>query len=313
MERRARNGETTSAILTASCVETHVRVEGRDGIARRIGVAVALLGVLGLGAPLPCRAIAVSSPADLLLADFWVYVEGTNGAFARVEARDSDPVSLDIQDPVVGGVPFEGHLLLSAEALPTGPATKVNAVLASDASGAINTDLDLTSLLTFDLAVLSGTASNATVGIVGSGLGGAAGYQGDGIDGSQSRSSGYVTLYTTNAAGGFGSIVRTWEIPGNFTTTPITGEVTLDTNQLYRIVVRSLASVDIRTPATLNQYAYLFIDPQLSLIAPTQDAELVVSANLPEAIPEPTSVLLAGAAALAICVLARLRRPQCAP
>lgn len=275
--------------------------------------AVALLAFLGLVRPLPCDAIEVDSADDLALADFWVYVEGTGGAFARVEARDTEPVSIDIQNPVVAGVTLQGHLLLSAEALPTGPATKVNAVLASDASGAIDTDLDLTSLLTFDLAVLSATASTATVGIVGSGLGGAAGYKGDGFTGSMSGSSAYVTLYETNASGGFGPIVRTWFVPGNFTTTPITGEFALDTNQLYRIVVRSLASIDIQTPATFDQYSYMFVDPQLSLIEPGADAALVVSSNLPEAIPEPSSALLGGAATFAACALARLgRRPRAA-
>jgi len=122
-----------------------------------------------------------------------------------MEARDAAPVSLEILDPVVGGVPLSGHFLLSAEALPTGPATKVNAVLRSAAGAAVDADIDLTSLLTFDLAVLSATLASASVRIVGRGLGGAAGNLTDPLGvGSRSSSQGYVTLYPTNASGGFG-------------------------------------------------------------------------------------------------------------
>jgi len=147
---------------------------------------------------------------------------------------------------------------------------------------------------------------SAKVKVVGEGLGGAAGVLLDRFGvGSRSSSYGYVTLYETNAAGGFGPIVRTWEVPGNFSTTPIVGVVTLAANQLYRIVVRSLASIDLRSPPTLEQYSYMFVDPQLSLTTPEADAELVVSQNLPEALPEPGSAPLVAAAALAFQALAR--------
>jgi len=163
-----------------------------------------MLATVAIG-PWPAGAVAVSGPGDLLPADFWVYVEGSDGSFARMEARDAAPVSLEILDPVVGGVPLSGHFLLSAEALPTGPATKVNAVLRSAAGAAVDADIDLTSLLTFDLAVLSATLASASVRIVGRGLGGAAGNLTDPLGvGSRSSSQGYVTLYPTNASGGFG-------------------------------------------------------------------------------------------------------------
>lgn len=81
--------------------------------------------------------------------------------------------------------------------------------------------------------------------------------------------------------------------------------MTLTANQLYRIVVRSLASIDLRSPPTLEQCSYMFVDPQISLTTPEVDAELVVSQNLPEALPEPGSAPLAAAAALAFQALAR--------
>lgn len=46
---------------------------------------------------------AIASPAELAPADFWVWIEGTNGALPRVEARDSVPVSVSLENPVIGG------------------------------------------------------------------------------------------------------------------------------------------------------------------------------------------------------------------
>ena len=150
-----------------------------DGRSARTAFWLLLLAP-ALSAASPAAAVAVSSPAELQPAEFWINVEGSNGAFARQELRDDEPVSIEIQDPVVGGVALSGHLLLDAERLPTGPATRVNAVLQSPGSVAVTTDLDLASFVTFDLAVFSATASSAGVAITGMGLGGAAGPQGDG-------------------------------------------------------------------------------------------------------------------------------------
>lgn len=80
---------------------------------RRPGLSCVALAAFAI-APGTAAAIAVSGPGDLLPADFWIYVEGSGGAFARVEARDDEPVSIEIENPVVGGVPMTGHFLLSA-------------------------------------------------------------------------------------------------------------------------------------------------------------------------------------------------------
>jgi hypothetical protein len=261
----------------------------------------------GASAPVPAAALAVSGPGDLTAAEFWVYVDG-GAAFPRVEHQGPEPVAIEITDPVVGGVPLTGHFLLDAEALPTGPATKVNATLSSPAGAAVTADVELAAFVTFDVAVLSATLASAPVRFVGQGLGGSAGHQGDGLSGSTSNAAGYVTLYETNGAGGFGAIVRTWEVRDDFTSTPIDEVVSLATNQLYRIVIRSLANVDLRSPTSLEQYAYLFIDPTLSLAASGIDAELVASANLPEAVPEPASGPAAAVAALAFRALVARRR-----
>jgi len=123
--------------------------------------------------PITSHAVAVTSPANLGPADFWVWIEATNGAFNRVEERDTSPVSLDLTDPVIGGATLSGHLIVSNEVLPTGPATVANAVLSHPGPTAIDTELDLRSLVTFDVAVL-GSALSAQVRVQGSGVGGAA-------------------------------------------------------------------------------------------------------------------------------------------
>lgn len=262
----------------------------------------------------PSGAVGVTGPNDLQPAEFWAYVEGSDGGFARVEARDDEPVAIEILDPVVGGVQLEGHLLLGAEAPATGPATRVNALLRSPASGAADSDLDLRSFVTFDLAVLSATRLSAPVRIVGRGIGGSAGIDRDPVTGVGSRwlSSGFVTIFSTDATGGIASVVQSWEIPSNFSTTPIDDVVVLQTNELYRIIIRSLADVDLLTPPTLDGFAYLFIDPQVSLATKAADLDLVVSANVPTAIPEPAAGPLAAAGALAWRARARTQRRRIA-
>jgi len=48
----------------------------------------------------------------------------------------------------------------------------------------------------------------------------------------------------------------------------------------------------------------MFVDPQLTLTVTDGPAELIVSQNLPEAVPEPAAAPLAAAAALALQALA---------
>jgi hypothetical protein len=261
--------------------------------------AALLVASIGLLLPLPSRAVSVSSPADVGLADFWVWIEGSNGAFARMEARGAAPVSLDVESPVIGGVTFDGHLIVSNERRVTGPATAANAVLSASGTGSISSNLQLASFVTFDLAVLSTTVSTAAVQIVGEGVGGRAGTVSSGSGSTVSTASGNVTLYETDAVGNPSTIVQTWEVPANFTTTPIDGTVMLATNQLYKVIVRSLANVNFYQGDTTDQYAYMYVDPKPVLL--TAEAELIVSENL----PEPAGALVEGTASL---VLARLAR-----
>jgi hypothetical protein len=262
-------------------------------------IAFVLAAVFGSLLPLPSRAVGVSSPADVGLADFWVWIEGSNGAFARMEARGSAPVSLDVENPVIGGVPFDGHLIVSNERRVTGPATAAQAVLNASGTGSISSNLALASFVTFDLAVFSSTVSTAAVQVVGEGVGRRFGTVSSGSGYTISSAYGYVTLYETNAAGDPATIVQTWEIPATTTTTPIDGTVMLATNQLYKVIVRSLANVNFYQADTTDQLAYMYIDPKPVLL--TAEAELVVSENL----PEPAGALVEGTASL---VLARLAR-----
>jgi hypothetical protein len=112
-----------------------------------------------------------------------------------------------------------------------------------------------------------------------------------------------VTLYSTNASGQISGILDSWEIPDNFTSTPIDEVVVLATNELYRIIVRSTAEIVLNGTTHVDHFAYLFVDPSLGTSTP--DVELVVSSNLPEALPEPGGRSAAALAALTLAALAR--------
>jgi hypothetical protein len=244
----------------------------------------------------------VTSAQDLEPADFWVWIEGTNGALDRIEAREPVPVSLRLENPVIGGHPLSGQLTARNERLPTGPATSVTGSLSGTPGAPLSTQLSLASYVTFDVAALSSTASSATVRILGSGLGGSGGFV--------TFSSGFVTLYSTNASGQVNAIVDTWEIRDNFSSTPIDEVVVLTTNELYRIIVRSTANINFNGTTNVDHFAYMFVDPSLGTSTP--DVELVVSANLPEALPEPEGFAAAALATLTLETLARRRTPGAA-
>lgn len=253
------------------------------------GALLTLVPALAHGKP-------VTSAEELAPADFWVWIEGTNGGLDRIEAQDSVPVSVSLENPVIGGHALEGQLTVRNERLPTGPATSVTGSLSGALGTPLSTQLSLASYVTFDVAALSATASSATVRILGNGIGGSGG--------SIAFSSGFVTLYTTNAGGQISTIVDTWEIPDDFSSTPIDEVAVLTTNELYRIIVRSTAEIIFNGTTNVDHFAYMFVDPTLGTETP--DVELVASANLPEALPEPGG-LAAAVAALTLAALARRR------
>ena len=156
---------------------------------RRFVVVGALLAIV----PALAHGKTVASPEDLEPADFWVSIEGSNGALDRVEAREPVPVSVTLEDPVIGGQPLSGQLTAKNERLSTGPATSVTGSINGSLAAPLSTQISLASSVTFDVAALSATASSATVWILGNGIGGSGGFT--------AFSSGFVTLYATNASG----------------------------------------------------------------------------------------------------------------
>jgi len=256
-------------------------------------VAVALLTLL----PALADGKPVTAAEELAPAEFWVWIEGTNGALDRIEAREPVPVSLTLANPVIGGHPLLGLLTARSERLPTGPATSVTGSLSGMLGAPLSTQLSLASLVTFDVAALSATTSSATVRILGEGIGGSGGFV--------AFSSGFVTLYSTNAGGQINGVVDAWEIQDDFSSTPIDETVVLATNELYRIIVRSTANINFNGTTDVDHFAYMFVDPALGTSTP--DVELVVSANLPEALPEPGGLAAAALSALTLAALARRR------
>ena len=265
----------------------------------RFVIASALLTLL----PALADGKTIASADELEPADFWVWIEGTNGALDRVEAREPVPVSLTLENPTIGGQTLDGQLSARNERLPTGPATTVTGSLNGTLGVPLSTQLSLASFVTFDIAALSATASSASVRIVGRGLGGAGG--------NVALSSGFVTLYSTNASGQISGIVETWEIPDSFSSTPIDDVVVLTTNELYRIIVRSTAEIIFNGTTNAEHFAYMFVDPALGTSTP--DVELVVSENVPEALPEAGGLAATLVAALTLAALARRRatRREC--
>jgi hypothetical protein len=165
-----------------------------------------------------------------------------------------------------------------------------------------NDQLDFRSFVTFDLAVLSSTVATANVRVLSSGVGGAAG--GSTSPGnSLSNAQGFVTIYDTDASGNIGLAKYVGEVRDNFTTTPIDGVVSLNTNTLYKVIVRSTADLDFNMAASFNQFAYMYMDPTVTSLTP--GAEVFISANL--AVPEPASLLLLGGSLIGRGVLRRRR------
>ncbi len=259
----------------------------------RFIIASALLTLL----PALADGKTIASADELEPADFWAWIEGDNGALDRVEAQDSVPVSLTLENPTIGGQTLDGQLSARNERLPTGPATSVTGSLNGTLGAPLSTQLSLGSTVTFDVAALSATASSASVRIVGRGIGGSGG--------SVAFSSGFVTLYSTNASGQTSGIVETWEIPDDFSSTPIDDVVVLTTNELYRIIVRSTAEIIFDGTTDVAHFAYMFVDPALGTSTP--DVELVVSENVPEALPEAGQLASTLLATLTLAALARRR------
>ncbi len=79
--------------------------------------------------------------------------------------------------------------------------------------------------------------------------------------------------------------------------------VVLTTNELYRIVIRSRAEMILHDATNVGHFAYMSIDPTVGTSTP--DVDLVVSANLPEALPEPGGLSAAMLAGLTLAALAR--------
>jgi hypothetical protein len=253
----------------------------------KIKCAIALS--LALALPATALAVSVTSPANLGSTDFWAYAEATNGALARVEERGPTPATVNLIDPTVGGIALTGNLSAYNLTSITGPTTTVNAQLAYNGDAAFNTDIDLRSLVTFDVAAF-GPAGTASVGIVGSGIGGVTGNVFGQFGQASAVVSGYVTLYETTISGGFGAIVDSWYIPGGFVATPINDVVTLNTNELYKVIVRSNADIRLFNIDAFNLTAYMIVDPTFTSL--TEGVTVAVSPGAAPVVPLPAALWL---------------------
>ena len=250
--------------------------------------------------PTSAHAVAVTSPAELTLGEFWVFAEGSNGAFARIDLKGPSPRSINIDNPVIDGVTIDGHLIVENERKATGAATAVNVVLNHAGPEAIDTTLDVGSFVTYDLAVFSSSVTSAQVQVVGSGIGGAA--KGTGGPGnSYSLASGYITIYSTSPTGQIQTPLYSWDVRDNMTGVTIDEVVTLDTNELYKVIIRSTANIKFNMVSSFDQYAYMYVDPIITSL--TEGAEVAISENA----PEPSAVAATVASLLALAAVAARR------
>lgn len=260
--------------------------------------------LLGLLSPAAAHAVGIGSPAQLGPADYWLFAEGSNGAFARVETHRATPFGVTLPDPTIGGIPLTGHVILETALNANGPATVANVVLSHPGPAPLSTRFEVGAFVTFDLAVLSATLLTAQVRVQGSGIGGAAGGA-ISPGNSFSNSDGFITVYTTDANGQISTPTQNfWQVRDDFTTTPIDATFTLDTNTLYKVIVRSTASIEFNADTDFSQYAYMYMDPLFSSV--TEGAEVFVSPNA--VVPEPSSALLLAPSLAALSAFARRRR-----
>ena len=255
--------------------------------------------------PRPGAAISVTSPGDLAAADFWAYVDATNGALSRIEDRGSSAVGVETLHPVIGGIGVSGNLTAENATTAGGPATTVNANLTYSGATAFDTSITLYSQVIFDLAAF-GTGSQASVRINGGGIGGVTGNFFGQFGQASATTSGYVTVYETNATGGYGAIVDSWSIPSSFTDTVIDSVLTLDTSRLYKVIVRSQADIRLFNVDNFNLSAYMIADPVFT--SETAGVDVFVSPGA-SPVPLPGAVWLIGSGPLALAGMAGWRKP----
>jgi hypothetical protein len=286
---------------TAMAVDRNESTRGPGVMSRLCIVMLSLAGVV----PMTAVAKSVSSPADLGPSDYWAYIEATKGALARAESRAATPMSVVLPDPTLGGVGVTGQLIASNNVTAAGPSTTVNAQLSYNGALAFDMEIDLRSLATFDLAAFGPAGPAANVRVVGSGIGGVTGNFFGPVGQASASTFGFVTIYETNASGAASTIVRTFEVRGSFTDTPIDDVVMLNRNELYKVIVRSTADIRLLNVDNVNLSAYMIMDPLFS--SETDGVDVFVSAGAMP-VPLPGTAWLLGAGLMMVGARTRTRR-----
>lgn len=277
-----------------------------------------LLLVLAVFA-IPALAKSVSTPAELGPYDFRSYIDSRFGSITAVSDRGDSDTAIEIIDPFIGGVQFTGMLQADNRMTVAGPTTWVNVLLGYEGGDvAIDaTFIDVISEVTYDLAAF-GPGSEAQVRITGGGFGASRGGFSGLVFSATASSSGNIYLYETDENGNLGAFVNLWSImsfgiynsdPERFTR--INSVFTIDTNKLYKVVVRSKSHIQLSNPTPFELAAHVTVDPLFS--SETAGVEVHVSnyaysESLVSASPErvtlrsdgsPTEAVISGGARLA--------------
>lgn len=216
---------------------------------------------------------SVFTPAELGPYDFWSYIESRHGSITPVSDRGDSDTAVEIIDPVIQGVQISGTLQADTRMTVAGPVTWVYVLLDYD-GGTVPIDasfIDVISEVTYDLAAF-GTGSEAQVRITGGGVGARRGGFSGQVFTANAGSSGNILLYETDDNGNLTGVpVNFWNIQSlgilggdPESRTSINSVFTIDTNKLYKVVVRSKSQIELTNPTPFELASYVTVDPLFS-------------------------------------------------
>lgn len=267
---------------------------------------VFLASVLSALIPLTTSAAIISSPSELLPANFWTLIDDPTEALVpgggRIEIQSPVPVTMNIPSvsppfPLqFAGNPVDGAISLQSMLVaPNVPAANISIDLVYSGVGMPFFEglMEMQALVVLDFALFGPGEGLVPVRIEGSGIGQNAADTGalGGFGGAIGTAA--ITIYNVNEFGGTTTIINFWEIKGGRGPQTIDDVQNLERNTWYRAIVRSQMKLHWFDPGvgdnTFDIHANMFIDPTFTSLDP--DVQVHLSSNLGP-VPVPAAVWL---------------------